>query len=136
MNKKVLIVEDDEIIRQLLEWRLNSLGYSVCGKAATAEEAIICAKEKKPDVVIMDIHLTGQIDGIDAAVAIKKMYPLPVIFLTAYSNEEDLERAKMVPPDGYILKPFNDTDLRVALTLALANPIQELSINRVLPEFV
>jgi len=124
MTKNVLIVEDDEIIQQVLEWRLNSLGYTVCAKAATAEDAITCAVEKKPDVVLMDINLKGNTDGIEAAAMIKKLFQLPVIFLTASSREEDLERAKMVQPDGFIVKPFNDTDIRVALKLALANPRQ------------
>jgi len=124
MTKNVLVVEDDEIIQQVLEWRLNSLGYTVCAKAATAEDAITCAREKKPDVVLMDISLKGQTDGIEAAAAIKKLFQLPVIFLTASSREEDLERAKMVEPDGFIVKPFNDTDIRVALKLALADPGQ------------
>ena len=121
MKKNVLVVEDDEIIQKVLEWRLNTLGYTVCAKATTAEDAVVCAREKKPDIVLMDINLKGNTDGIEAAAMIKKLFQLPVIFLTASSREEDLERAKMVHPDGFIVKPFNDTDIRVALTLALAN---------------
>jgi two-component system, response regulator PdtaR len=103
----------------VLEWRLRSLGYSVCGKAATAEDAIRLAGEKKPDVVLMDIQLKGLIDGIEAAKAIKNMNKVPVIILTASSKNVDLERAKKVSPDGFIVKPFNDDDIRVALKLAL-----------------
>ncbi|HZK31092.1 MAG TPA: response regulator [Methanoregula sp.] len=119
MGKNVLVVEDDAIIQQVLEWRLNTLGYTVCGKAATSDEAITCVREKKPDAVLMDIDLGGLVDGIDTAVAIKKMHKVPVIFLTASSTQADIDRAKMVPADGFILKPFNDTDIRVALTLAI-----------------
>ena len=119
MGKKVLIVEDDEIIQDVLEWRLDTLGYSVCGKAATAEDAVTLAGEKKPDIVLMDIQLKGLIDGIQAAETIKRMYKLPVIFLTASSKDEDLERVKKVHPDGFIVKPFNDTDIRVAMKFAL-----------------
>jgi CheY-like chemotaxis protein len=126
MGKNVLVVEDDAIIQQVLEWRLNILGYSVCGKAATPDEAIICAREKKPDAVLMDIDLGGLVDGIDTAVAIKKMHQVPVIFLTASSTQADIDRAKMVPADGFILKPFNDTDIRVALTLAIPDTGQKL----------
>jgi CheY-like chemotaxis protein len=103
----------------VLEWRLRSLGYSVCGKAATAEDAIRLAGEKKPDVVLMDIRLKGLIDGIEAAKAIKNMNKVPVIILTASSKNVDLERAKKVSTDGFIVKPFNDDDIRVALKLAL-----------------
>ncbi len=119
MGKNVLIVEDDEIIQHVLEWRLGSLGYAVCGKAATAEDAINLAGEKKPDVVLMDIQLKGLIDGIEAAKVIKNRFQVPVIFLTASSKNEDLERAKKVSPDGFIVKPFTDTDIRVALKFAL-----------------
>jgi CheY-like chemotaxis protein len=121
MDKKILIVEDDTVLQQVIEWRLNSLGYAVCGKATCAEEAFSKVKIAQPDAVLMDIHLEGRMDGIDTAQAIKKMYDLPVIFLTAYSTKDEIERVRAVPPDGYILKPFNDTDLRVALTLALDN---------------
>lgn len=119
MGKNVLVVEDDAIILELLEWRLNTLGYSVCGKAATSDEAITCVREKKPDAVLMDIDLGGLVDGIDTAVTIKKMHKVPVIFLTASSAQSDIDRAKMVPADGFIVKPFNDTDIRVALMLAI-----------------
>lgn len=124
MEKKILIFEDDEILQRLLLWRLNVLGYSVCGMSATAEDAITLVQEKKPDAVLMNIGLKGHVDGISAAAAIKKTYKLPVVFLTDSAKEEDLERAKTVHPEGYIVKPFNDTDLRVALKLAL-NPDQE-----------
>jgi CheY-like chemotaxis protein len=125
MNKKILIVEDDAVIQQIIEWCLISHGYTVCGKATTAEDAFSEVKMTEPDAVLMDIHLDGRLDGIDAALAIKRMYDLPVIFLTGYSTADELERAKKVPPDGYILKPFNDTDLRVALDLALGDPAQK-----------
>jgi CheY-like chemotaxis protein len=119
VGKNVLVVEDDALIRQVLEWRLNTLGYFVCGEAATSDDAITCAREKKPDAVLMDIDLGGLVDGIDTAVAIKKMRNVPVIFLIASSDQADLDRAKKVPADGFIVKPFNDTDIRVALTLAI-----------------
>lgn len=77
----------------------------------------------------MDISLKGHTDGIEAAAAIKKMFRIPVVFLTASSNDEDLERAKMIRLDGFIVKPFNDTDIRVALKLALPYSGQEPLIN-------
>ena len=122
MDKRILIVDDDPVVRKVLEWRLSTLGYAVCGKAGCAEDAFSEVKVTQPDAVLMDIHLEGRIDGIDAATAIKKMYDIPVIFLTAHSAGDELERAKTIPPDGYILKPFNDTDLRVALELVFGAP--------------
>ena len=125
MKKNVLVVEDDEIIQQVPGWRLDNLGYTVCAKAASEEDAIVCARDKKPDIVLMDINLKGNTDGIEAAAMIKQLFQLPIIFLTASSREEDLERAKMVQPDDFIVKPLNDTDIRVALKPALANPGQK-----------
>jgi CheY-like chemotaxis protein len=125
MDKKILIVEDDEVIQQLIEWRLKKLGYAVCGKATCAEEAFSRVLESEPDAILMDIHLNGGMDGIDAAAAIRKMNRLPIIFLTAESSNEELRRAKQVSPEGYILKPFKDVDLRVALNLALDNTVEE-----------
>jgi len=125
MDKKILIVEDDEVIQQLIEWRLKKLGYAVCGKATNAEEAFSHVLETEPDAILMDIHLEGGMDGIDAAAAIRKMNKLPIIFLTAESSNEELQRAKQVSPDGFILKPFKDVDLRVALNLALDTTVEK-----------
>jgi len=122
MTKKVLLVEDDAVVMKVLAWRLKSLGFFVCGQATTAEGAFSEMKQTNPDVVIMDIHLNDRLDGIDAALAIKKMYDIPIIFLTAQASDSEIHRAKSVPPSGFILKPFNDTDLRVALDLALGSP--------------
>jgi CheY-like chemotaxis protein len=118
-KKKVLIVEDDRIIQQILAWRLDSLGYSVSGKAASAADALFSVKEKMPDAILMDVHLSGTMDGIETAMMLKKMYNLPIIFLTSPTETVDLNRVKKAHPDGYIVRPFNDTDLRVALALAI-----------------
>ncbi|HNX17376.1 MAG TPA: response regulator [Methanoregula sp.] len=117
MEKKILVVEDDQVIQQLVEWRLKLLGYTVCGKATNAREAFTCVLENEPDAVLMDIHIEGGMDGIDAAAAIKKMNDIPIIFLTADSSRQEISRARAIMPAGYITKPFNDTDLRVALSL-------------------
>jgi two-component system, response regulator PdtaR len=101
----------------LIECRLNALGYPVCGKAESAEDAVFCAMKTNPDVILMDIHLKGMLDGIDAATIIRKSLNPRIIFLTAFTEDTILERVKAVHPDGFIEKPFNDTDLRVALTL-------------------
>ena len=124
-DKRTFIVNDDPVVRKVLEWHLTTLGYAVCNKAGCAEDAFSEVKVTRPDAVLMDIHLDGRMDGIDTALAIKKMYDLPVIFLTAHSSGGELERARVVPPDGYILKPFNDTNLREALELVFDPSVQK-----------
>ena len=115
---KIMIVDDDEIIRHLLKLRLEILGYTICAMAQDGDTAVNLANETKPDIVFMDISMPGKIDGIDAAREIKAHSNSRIIFLTGYSDQEIIERAKDLHPEGYILKPFTDTDLRVALELA------------------
>jgi len=123
MNKEILIVEDNIIVQQVIESRLKYLGFSVCGKVETGEAAIDFIKQKKPDAILMDITLDGPADGIVAAIAIKKVCQIPIVFLTSSTKEEDLERAKKIPADGFIGKPFKDMDIYVALNLAISIPL-------------
>jgi CheY-like chemotaxis protein len=118
-NNTILIVEDDEIICQLIEWRLNNLGYIVSGIAATGQDAITLVNETRPGAIVMDISLQGNMDGIETAKIIKEKFSIPIIFLTAYSDEKVLERIVALQPVQYILKPFTDDDLRIALRLSL-----------------
>jgi DNA-binding NarL/FixJ family response regulator len=101
----ILIVEDDLIIQKLIEYRLNELGYPVCGKADTGEGAIFCAMNMKPDAILMDIHLKGTVDGIDAAKIIRKSLSSRIIFLTAFTDNAVIQRAKEVHPEGFIKNP-------------------------------
>jgi len=117
-KKKVMIVEDDIIIQKLIQICLNNLGYEVCGNAASGDEAVLYAQQTKPDFVLMDISLSGRIDGIDAAREIKAQSDAKIIFLTAFSDEKIVERAKEIHPAGFILKPFSTNDLRITLELA------------------
>ncbi len=112
---KIMIVDDDDIIRHLLKLRLEMLGCEVCAMAETGEAAVNLAGETKPDIVFMDINMPGRMDGINAAREIKTHSDPRLVFVTAYSEEEILVRARELHPDGYILKPFSDQDLRVAL---------------------
>ena len=116
---EILIVEDNIILQQVIEMCLLSLGYAVCGKVASGEAAIDFVKKKKPDAVLMDIILEGHTDGIDAAIAMKKSGPIPIIFLTSSERAEDLERAKKIPADGFIGKPFRESDIHAALKSAI-----------------
>ncbi len=115
----VLLVEDDNIIAKVAEWRLKNLGYSLCGRATTGAEAMELVVRNKPDIVLMDINIKGDIDGIETARMIKRGFNIPVVYVTSHSDGPTLERAKETHPDGFIMKPFEDNDLRVAIELAL-----------------
>ena len=116
--QKIMIVDDDQIVRHLLQLRLKILGYDLFIVTENGEEAMKLAQKTKPDIVFMDIAMPGKIDGIAAAREIKKIHPgSRIVFLTGYSDPELIDRAKDIRPDGYILKPFTETDLRVTLEL-------------------
>jgi CheY-like chemotaxis protein len=116
---RILIVEDDSIVAMDIENRLKNFGYSVAGIANSAEQAIKKVEELKPNLVLMDIVLKGEMDGIEAAQIIRSRFDIPVVFLTAYADEEMFERAKLTNPYGYILKPLQDRNLIINIGLAL-----------------
>jgi signal transduction histidine kinase/DNA-binding NarL/FixJ family response regulator len=118
-DKTVLIVEDESIVALDLKQRLQSLGYEVVAIASSGEEAIRQAASNQPDLVLMDIKLKGEMDGVEAAQVIRARQGLPVIFLTAYADAETLDRAKHTRPYGYLIKPFEDKDLRTTVEIAL-----------------
>jgi CheY-like chemotaxis protein len=118
-DAKILVVEDENIVALEIKKRLQKLGYIVPGVASTGEDAISKAEGIRPDLVLMDIMLKGEIDGIHAAGEIRKRFNIPVVYLTAYSDEETLQRAKLTEPYGYILKPFEEDDLRTTIEIAL-----------------
>ncbi len=116
---RLLVVEDQSIIALDLQNRLAALGYVVAATAAHAEAAVQQARVQRPDLVLMDIRLKGERDGIEAAEQIRRELGLPVIFLTAHSDERTLERARLTEPYGYILKPFEDRELHMTIEIAL-----------------
>ena len=116
---QILIVEDDEIIAKTIQENLEDLGYTVPAIASSGEEAVLHAKQNLPNLILMDIFLEGTMDGIEAALQIKKHIDIPVIYVTAFADRQTLQRAKLTEPFGYILKPFNPKDLSVAVELAL-----------------
>jgi DNA-binding NarL/FixJ family response regulator len=118
-QEKILVVEDDTIIAITIEGRLKQFGYKVVGRASTAQDAIKKTIEFEPDLVLMDIHLKGPVDGIEAAQTIYGIYNIPVVYLTAFSDENTLERAQKTSPFGYIVKPFSDSTLKTSIKLAL-----------------
>lgn len=118
-NERILIVEDEKIIAIDLQRRLERFGYSVVGMASEGNEAVALALELEPDIILMDIMLAGDVDGVAAAKAINDVKDIPFIFLTAYTDEKTLERAKTVQPYGYILKPFKERELYTTIDIAL-----------------
>ena len=118
-NPRVLVVEDDEVILNIEKWRLSKLGFDVCGSARTGAAALECAAKMQPDIVLMDISLSGEMDGIETAMQIKKNFTIPVIFVTTHTHGKILSRARAVNPDGFIKKPFEDDDFRIAIELGL-----------------
>jgi len=118
-NGKILIVEDEGIVVADLQTMVKRLGYTVVGTAATGEDAVKQAELLRPDLILMDIHLDGEMDGIHAAEQIMVHNDIPVTYLTAFADETTVERAKTTLPFGYILKPFEERDLRTAIELAL-----------------
>lgn len=116
---KILVVEDEKIVAKDIEYRLLNLGYTVVGLVAAGVDALQKAAETQPDLVLMDIQLKGEMDGIVTAEAIRDRFQLPVIYLTAYADESTLRRAKITMPYGYILKPFEERDLQTAIEVAL-----------------
>jgi CheY-like chemotaxis protein len=118
-KSKIMIVEDEWITADDIGMSLQSLGYTVTSMVTSGEEAIQKAEKDKPDLVLMDIMLKGKMDGIEAASQIRSCYNIPIIYLTAYADEKILERAKITEPFGYIVKPFVNEDLKIAIEIAL-----------------
>lgn len=116
---KILVVEDEVLVARDIQARLSRMGYEVVGTAGKGEEAVSMALEHDPDLVLMDINLRGDMDGIEAAIKINNAKSIPVIFCTAYSNDEVLERAKITSPFGYVLKPFDNRELEINIEIAL-----------------
>lgn len=116
---RILIVDDEAIITMQLEERLTAMGYTVAGMAATGEAAVQKARETRPDLVLMDIVMPGTMNGIDAAKIITEELGIPVVFVTSYADDTIIGKAKAVRPSGYIVKPFNEREIKAAIEVAL-----------------
>lgn len=116
---RALIVEDEILIAEELRDRLSHLGFSVIGAVDSADEGVAIATRERPDLVLMDIRLKGKKDGIKAAQEIRQQIDIPIIYLTAYSDQRTVERAKRTDHDGYILKPFHRQDLQSTIEIAM-----------------
>lgn len=116
---KILVVEDEVIVARTIASQLIQLGYTVVGTASSGKAAIAKALETQPELILMDIIIKGEIDGIDTASYIREHLDIPIIFLTAYGDDDTVQRAKITQPFGYIVKPFTSKDLRIAIEIGL-----------------
>ena len=126
----ILVVEDESIVAKDIQQSLKKLGYSVPSVENSGEDAIDAAGQHKPDLILMDIMLKGEISGIEAAQQIKNRYQIPVIFLTAYADESTLSKAKVTEPYGYIIKPFKEIDLHTSIEMALYKHGKEQEVRK------
>jgi DNA-binding NarL/FixJ family response regulator len=119
MSKKILIIEDEVIIAEEIKITLEGLGHKVLGIIMNGDKAINLLPSIDADLVLLDIQIRGSVSGIDLAHLIRKTHQIPFVFLTAFSDAETLSKVKETLPYGYIVKPFDETDLKVAIELAL-----------------
>jgi diguanylate cyclase (GGDEF)-like protein/PAS domain S-box-containing protein len=125
---RVFIVEDEVLVARDIKSRLEKLGYQVIGTAARGDDAVSRVLSERPDLILMDINLKGDMDGIEAADRIRAEADLPIIFCTAYSNDETLARAKVTVPYGYVLKPFGNRELEITIEIALHKHQMEVAL--------
>jgi two-component system, LytTR family, response regulator LytT len=126
----ILIVEDEVIIARDLAQTLTKLGYTVAGHCVKGEDVVEMVEDKMPDIILMDIMLKGNMTGIDAAKEIRKKFQIPVVYLTAYSDEDSIGRANTSGPSGYLVKPFKANDLRATIETALYRFNEELKLRK------
>ena len=126
----ILIVEDENIIAKDIQHSLKKLEYTVVGICSTGEEAIRATEILKPDLVLMDIMLQGDMSGIEAAGHIREKYRIPIIYLTAYADESTLSKAKVSEPYGYIIKPFKEIDLRTSIEMSIYKHEKETDVKK------
>jgi CheY-like chemotaxis protein len=116
---RALIVEDETLIAEELRERLSRLGFSVIAAVDSAEEGVAIATSERPDLVLMDIRLKGEKDGVQAAAEIRQRVDVPIVYLSAHSDRQTVERAKQTEHDGFILKPFHRQELQSTIEVAM-----------------
>lgn len=119
ISARILVVEDEPNVAEVMRARLESFGYEVCYIAASDMEAIQAAESLVPDIVIMDIKIKGNLDGIDSARQIRSRIEVPIIYLTSYSDDRLLRRAQSTEPFGYLVKPYEANQLKITVEMAL-----------------
>ncbi len=134
--KKIIIIEDEALIAIEIQSTLEMLGYEVVGHCMNGDEALDLFASTVADLILLDINIKGSLNGIDLAGIIRKKYSVPFVFITSYTDRGTLEKAKTVMPYGYILKPFNENDLKVNIELALYKFQSEQEEESLTREFV
>jgi CheY-like chemotaxis protein/DNA-binding PadR family transcriptional regulator len=129
---RILVVDDEAIITMQLEERMSVMGYTVAGMAASGEDAVDKARRTRPDLVLMDIVMPGKMNGIEAAKIIRTELDIPVVFVTAYADDAIIERAKSARPYGYIVKPFNELEIKAAIEVALFRKAEERAETKII----
>lgn len=119
MGQGILLVEDEDIIAENVQETLADLGFEIVGRASTADDAALMVKEEDPALVLMDINIEGEKDGVMAATMISAISDVPIVYLTSLDDDATFERVKITEPEGYVKKPFTAFELRSAVELAL-----------------
>ncbi len=127
---RILIVDDDFTIKLELEEMLTAIGYDIVGTAENGEQAFEMAKALNPDLILMDIVMRGDMDGIPLKEKIRRESDIPIAFITGYGDPEYVERAKMVEPFGYVMKPFDEKEIRAVVEIALYKRDMELKLKK------
>jgi DNA-binding response OmpR family regulator len=133
--KNVLIVEDESIVALEIENYVSDLGYKVVSSVSNAKDALEIAIEENITLILMDVHIKGNIDGIECAKSIKEVKNIPIIYISAFSDDETLERAIATKPSSYLVKPFNRQELKVAMTVALNSYESHLRIGDIVFDY-
>ncbi len=133
-NTKIMVVEDEWIIANDIKITLTDMKYEVAALVTSGEEAIKKAEEIIPDLILMDVMLQGEMDGIDAAGRIRSRFDIPIIYITAYADDNLVEKAKLTNHFGYLLKPFKDRELQIAIEMALYKDRMEKEQKRLVTE--
>jgi two-component system, LytTR family, response regulator LytT len=127
---KVVVVEDESIVAKDIQNSLKSMGYGVPAVVSSGEKAIEAVHKFRPNLVLMDIMLKGEMSGIEAAKIIKDRFDIPVIFLTAYADEDTLEKAKPSVPYGYVIKPFKEKELETTIEMAINKHTEDAEVRK------
>src|SRR5882672_5133643 len=120
MSTQILVVEDERLVARALQNELEQFGYEVSGIASSASEAVAQVEESRPDLVLMDVHLKGDVDGIEVAQRIQSRCGIPVIYLSAFSDAPTVARASETNAFGYLIKPYEERELQTTIEMALA----------------